>query len=451
MNEVIDWASTEKARLMGLDYVPKTPIATAFCDALGDVLGAMECRKNQRRGNRKQTFNRAAGAAAADLLKAAVIHPRRWSYRLLTTASFTGGLVSYVDFKSVLAAAERGHLLEKLPGHYQRYDFGDGILAGAGKATRFRALPKLMELAANHGLTPGNVDDHFQRQTPDLPLKPLVLKASTKRMGYRKVKGSDLRFEGTPETARMERDIAELNEFMSRCQIDGAIHRGYRRIFNEGDKLPYRWDKGGRLYSAGEDSYQTLKKARRLKMMLDGEPVAEIDIRASYLTLVHGLRGVPFNAEARDPYEVEGLPRAVVKAWVTMTIGHTRFHRRWPPSTSETLRENGEESIDTKKYPLKRVQPLILERLPILKNWPDLPLSGFDLMYKESEAVIGTMLELMRMHQVPSLSVHDSVIVPVSRFAHACSILERRYKEVSGVKPFLNVRTAPGIYAAAWF
>jgi hypothetical protein len=34
----IDWTSIENARLMGLDYAPKTSTAVAFCDALGDTL-----------------------------------------------------------------------------------------------------------------------------------------------------------------------------------------------------------------------------------------------------------------------------------------------------------------------------------------------------------------------------------------------------------------------------
>jgi hypothetical protein len=146
-------------------------------------------------------------------------------------------------------------------------------------------------------------------------------------MGQVKYKGRSLRFERTALTDRLEQDVKDLNEFLARREIEGGTHRAYRRIFNEGDREPYRWDKGGRLYSIGEDSYQTLKKEQRLAMMLDDEPVVEIDIRASYLTLLHGLKGAPFNAAERDPYEVEGVPRSVVKAWVTMTIGHTSWHK----------------------------------------------------------------------------------------------------------------------------
>jgi hypothetical protein len=182
-------------------------------------------------------------------------------------------------------------------------------------------------------------------------------------------------------------------------------------------------------------------------MTLDGEPVAEIDIRASYLTLLHGLKGVPFDAVERDPYKVGHLPRAVVKAWVTMTIGHTDFHRSWPKRTAEALREDGEDSIDTKKYPVKQIAPVILAALPILKDWPRQPLSGFDLMYRESEAAIGTMLELMRQHDVPSLSVHDSIIVPIRRANDACSILKRWYREVSGIVPHLQTRLPSSLSA----
>jgi len=414
----------------------------AFCDALGGILAAAECRKNQRRSSRRQTFNRAAGAVAADLLKAAVIDPERWSWRLLTTASFTGGLVSYTDFRSVLAAAEPGHLLEKRPGHYARYDFGDGGIAGAGRATRFRALPSLFSLAAEYGLTPETLEDHFERKLPPLPTKPLVLRGSSIRSGQHKFKGRSISFMRTDETDRMEQDIKDLNEFLFRCEIGGGTHRGYRRIFNEGDKTPYRWNKGGRLYSAGDDSYQTLKKDQRLQMTLGGEPVAEIDIRASYLTLLHGLRGVPFDPNKRDPYRIGHLPRAVVKAWVTMTIGHAKFHRRWPRRTVQDLRETGEEGIDTKKYPVKQIAPIILDRLPILRDWPEQSLSGFDLMYRESVAVIGTMLELMRTHRVPSLSVHDSIIVPARWTNETAEILRRRYERVAKIVPFLQVNSA---------
>src|SRR5690349_8930385 len=138
MNDQIDWTTLDHARVMGLDYIPKTPTAVAFCEALGDALTALEKhRKNKRRGDRKKAFNETAGATAADLLKAAQHDCRRWSWRQLSTESFTDALVTYTDFKAVLTAAEAGHLVERYRGHYSRTDFGDGKIAGIGIATRF--------------------------------------------------------------------------------------------------------------------------------------------------------------------------------------------------------------------------------------------------------------------------------------------------------------------------
>jgi hypothetical protein len=124
-----------------------------------------------------------------------------------------------------------------------------------------------------------------------------------------------------------------------------------------------------------------------------------------------------------------------------MTLGHTGFHGTWSKQTVDDLRANG-KTIGVKQYPVKQIAPLVLKALPILKDWPSQTVSGFDLMYKESEAVIGTMLELIHEHDCPSLSVHDSIIVPIRRMEDACSILQSRYKEVSGITPSLRVNKA---------
>ena len=210
---------------------------------------------------------------------------------------------------------------------------------------------------------------------------------------------------------------------------------------------PLSVEQGWPLYSIGEDSCQTLEKAQRLEMTINGEPVAEIDIRASCLTLLHGLMGsasaagVAFDPKERDPYQAGNLSRAIVKAWIAMTIGHKSFHRRWPSPVIEDLRD-GDDGIGLKKYPINAVQHTILSAIPILADWPKQTLSGFDLMYSESDAVIGTMIELMNEHGLPSLSVHDSLVVPIHRAQLAYSVLERQFREIAGIAPQLTMWTA---------
>src|SRR5262249_28038836 len=53
--------------------------------------------------------------------------------------------------------------------------------------------------------------------------------------------------------------------------------------------------------SSGEDCYQRLSEAERLKMTINGEPVAEIDIKASFLTIYHAMVKQPLQGSG-DPY-----------------------------------------------------------------------------------------------------------------------------------------------------
>ena len=89
--------------------------------------------------------------------------------------------------------------------------------------------------------------------------------------------------------------MRELNEFLARQQIEGGgdvVHQGYIRISRTVIRPGFDWNYGGRLYSQPPaTNYQQMSKKARLKMTINGEAVAEIDIRASYLTLFYGWHG----------------------------------------------------------------------------------------------------------------------------------------------------------------
>ena len=83
------------------------------------------------------------------------------------------------------------------------------------------------------------------------------------------------------------------------------------------------WKKGGRLYSSGEECYQRLSEAERLKMTINGELVAEIDIKASFLTIYHAMVRQPLQGSG-DPYAaVEEIDRSIVKLWTTVSFGNS--------------------------------------------------------------------------------------------------------------------------------
>lgn len=100
------------------------------------------------------------------------------------------------------------------------------------------------------------------------------------------------------------------------------------------------------------------------------------------------------------------------------------------------------EAFNPKRYNLGQVRRRILERHPLLERWRS-PIGGHardwgDLMYAESEVVIGSMKELMA-HGVPSLPVHDSLLVPASHQDLAVETLTRQFQTHIGVSPSLDV------------
>jgi hypothetical protein len=100
---------------------------------------------------------------------------------------------------------------------------------------------------------------------------------------------------------------------------------------------------------------------------------------------------------------------------------------------------------------VKDVGEAMLQAFPALRKLTklkaskskDLPLL---LQFTESEAVIKTMLILMREHRIPSLSTHDGIVVPRSGVAWTKAILTQQYLKYVGVEPVLTVEPEEADY-----
>ena len=218
-------------------------------------------------------------------------------------------------------------------------------------------------------------------------------------------------------------------------KITGGAHETFFRAFEDGDQKGFRWNKGGRLYSTGD--YQTLKEAQRLLMRFDGEPIVEIDIRASYLTILHGKLGIVPDFGA-DPYAISGVPREVVKGWLVATFGAEKPIPRWPQDrAAEYASKTGGRQLG-RDHPVRALGVKMLTRYPVLRHLGEPGLGWADLMFAESEAIIGAMLVLVE-KRIPSLPVHDSLIVPAHAEGLAVDALKRTFKEVVGVEPLVEV------------
>ena len=343
--------------------------------------------------------------------------------------SFTGQDVGYHAFKRVLERLKELGFVEHKPGYRQLiegFDPSGPKIATQSRTSRFRATPKLLALADECGVPAVEAKRHFLQQ---LPKHPLVLKAtSTRDRGGQKQQGKNLKFGKTEKTDKLEADVLELNKFLDQFKLQGGIHRGYIRVFNCGDDPDFDWNRGGRLYSQGgeEDNYQRLSQEKRLQMTIDGEAVVEIDIKASYLTLFLAW----YDQEVQgDPYVLPGLledARDVVKKFFVIAFGQNGQTKRWSREMISDYREKTGRELGA-DYPIKLIREKVFEVYPVIQRIAEHRNIWAKLMWIESMAMITTMQRLMREHGVPSLSIHDSLIVPESKLKVAQELLREQY------------------------
>ena len=305
-------------------------------------------------------------------------------------------------------------LIEEHAGYPGKLGFGSpGPLVG--NMTRFRATPKLLKIAEDHGVLVSEAQDHFYIEF-EMPSELVQL---TKPSGATR---------NTAQARDMRNEVAELNAHFATHELEGARHIGWVRKFHGASPDKYMLNRGGRLYSQPPmpaTNYQNMPQERRLKLRMDGEPVSEIDISASYLTIFYAAHGQRIKMD--DAYSniigPDALDRAIVKFWVNASFGNRSLITKWSADLKKAFakryRENG-WTIDSKKYPVRSVREKTLARHPLLGQWgtklaPNMPWSYGHLMFSESRVIISTMLRLAREHNIPAAPVHDSLIVPRSK------------------------------------
>jgi hypothetical protein len=344
----VDQEELQSATYASLRAHPISEEAKALVSTLADMLDEQALATGARKNKRKSTAEKldyAVGAFLADLLRAygdGEPTPNPWAYRSLHAKSFTGASVSYRTFASLVDGLTQLGLLQHVDGPKVSNE-------DRGKfAARFRGTPALLAFCSDRAVAPANVHDHFEFEY-DLPTEVVELRATKKGEYWVKAKpvGEPMDFEREGIVRSIEDHVKELNEFFAKQKLLGGSHHGYVRIFHNGDNPRFLWNMGGRLYSQHfTDSYQVMSAEQRLKMMINGEPVAELDIRASYLTIFLSLHGIQL--PDGDPYELPGLGpahRNAVKQWMVATFGNSKPIVRWPPRMLQKHPELKQHSV----------------------------------------------------------------------------------------------------------
>jgi hypothetical protein len=416
------------AKAVSLTRRAITPEAEALDAAVCELIEAKENRKYKRWVDRRGALLRAVSAFLGSLLSA---HPKEWIRHSADRSAFTGGPVSYRHFAAAWSGMEKAGLIERKAGHTHLKTAFEVTWVHARYETRFRATSALRALANSHGVDKARGHYRVEDTGRTGSIKPIALRQFSKwENGRGKVEGKPIEFNHeAPKALRLARDVIRLNEFWKDVQLGGGIHRGFTRIFHTPNDSSddFRWDMGGRLYSAGAGSYQTMSEEERASMTINGEAVVELDAQASNLTLFQALVGEPLDVySGDDPYQVGPLkdfPREAVKAYITAAFGQGRPLEKWG-------KDAGEIAVACS---IGEVAKAIHDSYPALATLED-PCTWARLMFAESQAVIRALLQLAD-QGIPALPVHDSIIVPGSKVAQARDALRAGYYLEVGAEP----------------
>lgn len=328
--------------------------------------------------------------------------------------------------------------------------------------TTFSMLEKLVKALARHDLivhVPGNFarEKGFQSHLPRIvafdelthfldeqcgwhfgllrfheKTETVQLKSEKDEEGKRHL----IEYKPNKETIKQQQLLAEYNSFIrnQRVMVPGflemipdLIHT--RRVFNNNS-----WQSHGRLYGG---RYQQLNEDQRSKIIINGEPTIELDIKSCHPTMAYAEIGIDWYRQSnQDIYEKEGVavwPRDLVKRCVS-TLFNAKSKQSAVSSLYDKQREEGIVEA-AGMVPYKGWATDLVN--DCFNSFVDLqPLfykeRGNHFMYKEGNicmAVIEACLE----QNIPILTLHDSFICNLKDAVFLEQIIKSKFYSLVGV------------------
>jgi hypothetical protein len=369
-------------------------------------------------------------------------------FRSRTPGEFTGSPVGARQFLTAIdGLVSLGLVCHSKSIRYLSFDWGDGQTVFNGRAPRYWPSPALLDLAAHYGVIPATILADFSDLIPKAPPavpKPVQVFA-LKRRGQRDKVALPVSNLGA-DADRIRQGVDQANAFAAQHSVRGCLAPRWYRVFVESPMLGGRWQAAGR-----EGVYQVMPEEERIaKITIDGEPVSEFDVKASHLSIMHGLLGL--SLPEGDPYDFRDVPRWVVKAWITASLGKGSPVRRWAPRAIK-------RDAELRDHDPRLVGGPICERFQFMRN-PARAVAGtaqldrlehigrperlltHRLMAIEAAALTGAM-DVLRSRGVLALPIHDGLLVPRSGSGHASAALDSAFRYFAKVSVRWTVDAPP--------
>jgi hypothetical protein len=434
-----------KGLFLDLTMRDRTASAAALVDAVVATLDERDRSrglKPRRRGDHRKAAIRACIAAiVGSVLRAWAASPPIPVHRALNANSFSNSPIGYRVFIGVLNGVKDAGFIWKRAGYLKKER------SGTGRASRFWPSHTLLRLAARHGVDRQTVSRDFKRvallrraRRPKVH-QPVVLRAIKEHPNAPQPRAGRLDMMN-PLAAMLVEDVIAQNRLAAITAVEGCPPPAWRREF----KVDLAAHLYGRWHAVGDGNYQQIPEAERLLFRINGEAVAEIDIKGSLLTLLHGVIGIP--APESDPYLLPGVDRDTTKLWVNATLGKGTPATRWPrgrktkkagPAAAPAMSASAVGALAVMRYPFLKEPWWAARHLAHLgepKRLLHHMLTGI-----ESKIVTDVMRNL-RHNGVLSLPMHDGLIVPVSAANTAQELLTEAGERIGRVRLRLTVDSA---------
>jgi hypothetical protein len=443
--EAAAWLDT--AAPLTLDAKASTAAAIALVDAVTGMVTAHEGKRRGPKLRAKQTD--AVGAIVGALLKNWSRPSPRSVFRSSKATSFTDSPIPYRQFTAAMQGLVGLGLVATQRGYRRAIDWGGGSKTWFGKAARYWPTAELLCTAATHGVTADTTVQHFTAPPPIRPpmvRAPVVVTSLKQTTGYRTGQGTKQQLSAAPlgpELERLRREVEEVNALAAQTDVAGCLPPRWKRVFTVNSLLGGRWIAVGK-----EGVYQTMSEDERpARITIDGQPVAELDVSACQLSIVHGLLRLPL--PDGDLYAIGDYPRDVVKSWITSTLGKGSAVTRWSRKDPKAFTRNSAydpKAVGTavyRQYPFLRTPaqalagPAGLDRMARIAK-PETLLTH-RLMNIEAEAMTLAMRALRNDWLTLALPLHDGLLVQRSAASEAEDTLRWAFQSVAGVRVRVTV------------
>jgi hypothetical protein len=262
------------------------------------------------------------------------------------------------------------------------------------RQSRMRATPKLIDAFAGVSL------EYDVRET----------------LRMRDANGDPVAYRETAKTIAMRSDLECLNRAMKKVRlelpgegvviegnlirVDGAIIRmteapQFYRVFSRG-----RWTCNGRIQWWG----QNLPASRRADLLIDGQPVVELDYASLHPRMLYAKRGATLDF---DPYDVQEFDRSLSKRALLVALNARHLGQAVAALCASTSRDGTAWPLDWTET--RRLVDAVIARNPAIAA--DIGSdAGIGLMHEDSELAMRVVKACAKL-DVTCLPVHDSFIV----------------------------------------